>query len=386
MVELSQMSPAQITEVYNHLVAKDLIKAESNESHKGLVKKKVTVKRGGKTFEQERWVKGSEDEPEDKPKKGEEEPGEKPTAEPKPEKPKGPVIMGLNKPEGEKDIGEDGKTKPEETTTPEKPEKGEEPDKTESETTKSEMTKENVESIGSLSDMGVTGGINEDYTSIVNFKDGSKGIYKTTDKAATQGEITVQEISSILGWDVAPETVKGDFGKGEGSCQKWVPDTVEIDYGESWDEGIKIEEKHFDDLAKIFLLDLMTGNYDRHANNIKIDKNDKVWAIDNDTWGTTSIYSPTLDMDFDECRIKRFMNIASEDGINKFQTYIDKNMANIIKNKKGVKGVFEDIIKRQDEFKGVYEDDDAIGDMALRMIKNLDVILNYKKERDEYYA
>ena len=36
------------------------------QSHKGLIQREVTVKRGGKSFKQMRWVKGSEDEPEPK--------------------------------------------------------------------------------------------------------------------------------------------------------------------------------------------------------------------------------------------------------------------------------------------------------------------------------
>ena len=47
-------------------------------SHPGLVKKKVTVKRGNKSSEEYRWVKPGEDEPAEKPKKGEEKPGEVP--------------------------------------------------------------------------------------------------------------------------------------------------------------------------------------------------------------------------------------------------------------------------------------------------------------------
>lgn len=69
--------------------------AESRSiSRPGLVKKKVTVKRGGKTFQQYRWVKS-----------GVEEPEKKPVAEkPVPTKPKEElVIMGLNKPEPEKE-------------------------------------------------------------------------------------------------------------------------------------------------------------------------------------------------------------------------------------------------------------------------------------------
>jgi hypothetical protein len=76
-------------------------------SRPGLVKKKVTVRRNGKSSEEYRWVKAGEDEPAEKPKKGEEDtgevPGESTGKSVEPEKPKGPVIMGLNKPESDSD-------------------------------------------------------------------------------------------------------------------------------------------------------------------------------------------------------------------------------------------------------------------------------------------
>ena len=45
----------------------ELLKIE--KSHKGLVLREVTVKRGGKTFKQKRWVRPGEDEPEEREKK-----------------------------------------------------------------------------------------------------------------------------------------------------------------------------------------------------------------------------------------------------------------------------------------------------------------------------
>lgn len=75
----------------------------------GLVKKKVTVKRGGKTFQQYRWVKTGAEEPTK----------EKPTEEPAPKPKKELVIVGLNKPEPEKE--EKLKEKPEDRPRP-KPE------------------------------------------------------------------------------------------------------------------------------------------------------------------------------------------------------------------------------------------------------------------------
>lgn len=69
----------------------ELHKAQAEGGRPGLVKKKVTVKRGGKTFEQYRWVKSGVEEPEEK----------KPVKEPVAKPEKELVIMGLNKPEPE---------------------------------------------------------------------------------------------------------------------------------------------------------------------------------------------------------------------------------------------------------------------------------------------
>lgn len=86
----------------------DLYKAQAegkSSGRPGLVKKKVTVKRGGKTFQQYRWVKSGVEEPTEEKKPVEEEPTPKP---------KGPVIVGLNKPVPE----EEPKLKPEPELAP----------------------------------------------------------------------------------------------------------------------------------------------------------------------------------------------------------------------------------------------------------------------------
>ena len=217
------------------------------------------------------------------------------------------------------------------------------------------MTPENVESIKSLSDMDIPGGINRKSTNVVTFKDSSSGIYKTTDRRSTQGEMNVQEVQSILGWDIAPETVKDDFGDGEGSCQKFVSGDREVDYGQQMygASGVKIEEKHYDDLAKIFLMDLIVGNDDRHVNNVKIDDNDRVWAIDNDTWAEMTNYSPDLDKDFLQCRMHNWM--GSQDYA-LFQTIINKHVDTIVEHREEIMKHFVELAKYHDQYKA---DDEA---------------------------
>ena len=216
------------------------------------------------------------------------------------------------------------------------------------------MIPENVESIKSLGDMNIQGGINRKFTNVVTFKDGSNGIYKTTDRMSTQGEMNVQKVQSILGWDIAPETVKNDFGNGEGSCQKFISGDKEIDYGQQmYGAGVKIEEKHYDDLAKIFLMDLIVGNDDRHVNNVKIDDNGRVWAIDNDTWAEMTEYSPDLDKDFLKCRMHNWM--GGQDFVT-FQGIIDKHVATIVEHRKDIMKHFVELAKYHDQYKA---DDEA---------------------------
>ena len=122
-IDPKKLSPDQLKAMFAKLAEKGLLKDKpgdkkstgkgsdkpttkdpegaSGSGRPGLVKKKVTVHRGGKTFEQERWVKAGEDEPVEKPKKGEEPTGEVPGKSPGelPSKPKGLIIQGLNKPD-----------------------------------------------------------------------------------------------------------------------------------------------------------------------------------------------------------------------------------------------------------------------------------------------
>ena len=147
------------------------------------------------------------------------------------------------------------------------------------------MIKENVENVVSGNDMGMEGTMHISDIYIVGFKDKSKGIYKTFKEAAVIGEVSFYELSQIIGNDLCPETTKVDFGKGEGSCQKWIVNGREPWDGRELSQSIHIKEKHFSDLAAIFVQDMIVGNWDRHAGNIII-KDDKCYAIDNEDWGT----------------------------------------------------------------------------------------------------
>ena len=153
---------------------------------------------------------------------------------------------------------------------------------------KSSLDKDNLVEIKSFEDSGINivPGVHEEETYICKFKDDSSAIHKTMDKGSIIGEVGTYEISKIIGWDVIPETIQEDYGKGKGSSQKWIPDSEEPQG--DFENGLILGEKHLDDLSKIFILDAINGNFDRHNSNIVIDKNDRVFGIDNECIGKKS--------------------------------------------------------------------------------------------------
>ena len=144
------------------------------------------------------------------------------------------------------------------------------------------MTKDNIKSMKSGPEAGLPASAHESTISLVDFKTGDGGVYKVSDsKDDITGETGYYDLADFMGWDIVPQTEKVDFGNGEGTCQEYV-------YGEHpvWSTkqlGAVITEDHFESLAEMFAMDVVVGNVDRHNQNIMI-ADDKVWAIDNDTW------------------------------------------------------------------------------------------------------
>lgn len=356
-IDPKKMSPDQLKLVFTKLEGRGLFKLNEEPKtggRKGLVKKKVTVTRKGKKFEEYRWVKSGEDEPVTEPKKGEEVTGEVPGKSPEPEKPKGPAITGLNKPEDE-------------VKEPEK-----EPEKK----LEKVMTPDNLKSIESFSDLGMQGGMHKEDTFITTFKDGSKAIHKTMDPSATFGEVSSSNVNKILGWDVIPETVDEDFGKGRGSTQKWIEGSASpINRYHVKEHAIKLEEKHFDDLSKMFVLDMAVGNGDRTTGNIVI-KDDKCYGIDNEIinkpmtdWQMEALDKKVAGEEyFGWCPLVDVFTSSElgQDDYIKFKKYVMNNMKNIIdhsdeilkyyeENKKSVKdGNIDNIKSNIDKMKKYY--------------------------------
>ena len=155
------------------------------------------------------------------------------------------------------------------------------------------MSKGNVVTSVTGNEIGLKGSLHFTDIDILEFKDGSKAIHKAgMEPIQIVGETEYYNISTILGWDICPETIEIDMGRGLGSCQKWIPDGREPYRKEFGIRGIRIDEKHFDDLAKIFVQDIIVGNRDRHHLNVVI-KGDKCYAIDNENWG-----NPTPSQDY----------------------------------------------------------------------------------------
>ena len=144
------------------------------------------------------------------------------------------------------------------------------------------LTPDNVKEILSLEALGMKGGIHHQHTHILKLKDDSHAIYKDMDGEEIFGETSAYKINKILDWDTVPETVANDFGKGKGTAQRII-ENGKMPFSPSRPAAgcVKGEQKHFDDFAKIFVLDLITGNNDRTGGNVVI-ANDKAYAIDNE--------------------------------------------------------------------------------------------------------
>jgi hypothetical protein len=219
---------------------------------------------------------------------------------------------------------------------------------------KSSLHPDNLQRINDLHEsgiIGIVGGMHENETYICRFKDGSLAIHKTMKAGDIVGEVGTYETSKILDWDIVPETIQCDYGKGEGSCQKWIPDSDEVSDG-LIGYGIRLDEKHLNDLSKIFVMDMILGNYDRHTGNIIIGKNDHVWAIDNEMWGK---------------RNNAELHIESLENHAKSGESFPVPMMNILENS------FGDNVSMYQNFKDHVD-------------KNIDIMINKKDEISKYWS
>lgn len=90
-------------------------------------------------------------------------------------------------------------------------------------------------------------------------------------------EVAAYELSEALGWRIVPLTVEVDDGPlGEGSLQQFVDADFEQHYFTLYEDP-----SLHDQLRMICAFDLVVNNTDRKSGHCLIDRNRKVWAIDN---------------------------------------------------------------------------------------------------------
>lgn len=106
------------------------------------------------------------------------------------------------------------------------------------------------------------------------FENGESGIFKSW---GWQKERAAYLASRLLGLDVVPPTVIREVETEEGSLQKFIPDASGVAETSLSLEGLS--ESQQEDLMRIWLLDLVIGNIDRHDGNLLV-KGDNVYAID----------------------------------------------------------------------------------------------------------
>lgn len=206
--------------------------------------------------------------------------------------------------------------------------------------------KANIDKIITLQEFGVEGGVHDDHTFIIQMKDGSNYIYKVMEPINVLGETMTYDLNKIVGWNIVPETRKGDFGKGFGSAQKWIPETE--DAWDGYHPGIHVNKQHMGDLSRVFLMDMLLGNYDRHEGNVAMtDK--KVYMIDNEAFGASQRVKPSLNSLNDRCNgknvgypdpncmIRWLDKNLSTDEYKSLRANIMNNMFDILKNSSGIK-------------------------------------------------
>ena len=196
--------------------------------------------------------------------------------------------------------------------------------------------KDNIVSVKSLADLGMTGGIHESYTFLITYKDESHSIYKVMPERNIKGEVTAYEVNNIIGWNLVPETTFGDFkGHGQGSCQKWIENGKDGYIDPSDPDSTEITDDHLEDLSKIFLMDTLLGNWDRREPNVVI-KNDRVYMIDNEYIGvgTTEKFLYMLGDEGKKSSSNPMYSWLDSSGVKPkvFKDHVVGNMSNIIDN------------------------------------------------------
>lgn len=111
-------------------------------------------------------------------------------------------------------------------------------------------------------------------SSFVELKDDGKGVFKTE---FYQNERAAYLIDRFLGFNLIPPTAVRVLDGEVGSMQEFIPDAAT--YNELEDDQADITKKHESDLMKMWIFDIIIGNFDRHGGNFLIQGNN-LYAID----------------------------------------------------------------------------------------------------------
>lgn len=132
------------------------------------------------------------------------------------------------------------------------------------------------------------GGVNSSYTYEVEFDNGEEAIYKnyhgTSYDYTLDGEAAAYEISEKLSdSDAFPETARADLKFGFGSVQSFIEnaDTFEERVEKGPVDVETLLRNNVDRVAEMAVVDYLVGNDDRHRNNMMIDEETNLYAIDN---------------------------------------------------------------------------------------------------------
>jgi uncharacterized repeat protein (TIGR03843 family) len=108
-------------------------------------------------------------------------------------------------------------------------------------------------------------------------------------------EVAAWRLSSMLGWDIVPETVaRGDDAPiGEGSLQRFVDADFEQHYFTLYED-----EANHDQLRRIAAFDLLANNTDRKSGHCLVTGDGHIWGIDNGLCFSTHAHVRTVIWEF----------------------------------------------------------------------------------------
>jgi uncharacterized repeat protein (TIGR03843 family) len=114
---------------------------------------------------------------------------------------------------------------------------------------------------------------------------GERPLYDFPSASLCRREVAAYVVSRTLGWDLVPPTVlRADAPLGQGSVQAFVDHDPEAHY-------FTLLKDHEVACRRLALFDMLTNNADRKSGHVLLDRQGKIWAIDN---GLTFHVAPKL--------------------------------------------------------------------------------------------